>query len=249
MYENGVGKGYKILSNYLQERNIDNFKQHPDINYAIEHDNEAMTKYAVLWFDLILKNHNIEFKEIIRLIELNDSTGNPKKVFINKQLPLCNPNSIKYIYIGLLNIKYILNNHIEINNFIEIGGGYGGQCLILLELFRLYNIKINKYILIDLPEVVKFQKKYLLRHKKEENCIFLSFNDFYNYNFEKENYFFSCYCFGEISNDIRKIYYDNLFSCIHKGFIVWNINPIDLPRKYFSFEEYPQTGNNKFIYF
>ncbi len=44
MYQNNKGKGYKILSNYLQERSIDNFKQHPNINYAIEHDNEAMKK-------------------------------------------------------------------------------------------------------------------------------------------------------------------------------------------------------------
>jgi hypothetical protein len=34
--------------------------------------------------------------------------GNPKKYYMNEDIGECDPNSIKYVYFGLLNIQQIL---------------------------------------------------------------------------------------------------------------------------------------------
>ena len=129
-------------------------------------------------------------------------------------------NTIKYIYFGLLNIKYIMDNKLEDFDFIEIGGGYGGQCIILLELFKILNIKLNKYILIDLDNIIEFQKKYISLFDNSK-CIFLEYNSYVNYNFSNNSYLFSCYCFNEVNEEVRINYYDNLFPFINKGLFIW----------------------------
>lgn len=245
MYKNPKGKGYQILSDFMKDASVDDFKQHDNMTYAVEHINPMMIEYAKIWYSLIREKYDLPLDEIIKLIELNDKHGNPKKYFIHDDLVVCSPNSIKYIYFGLMTIKHMRGK--EMNNFIEIGGGYGGQCLILLELFKFYNIDINKYVLIDLREVVEFQEKYLSLHNIEDRCIFRKFPDMDDLG--SDNFLFSCYCFGEISLELREIYYHDLFPIVKNGFIVWNCSEIDLPIEYVSLEEFPQTGNNYFVYF
>ena len=78
---------------------------------------------------------------LINLINLNDSMGNPTVYKIHNTIPKCSPNTLKYIYFGLLNIKHIQTNNLNNFEFIEIGGGYGGQCIILLKLFEHFKNK------------------------------------------------------------------------------------------------------------
>ena len=102
-----------------------------------------------------------------------------------------------YIYFGLLNVIYIQKNNIQNFDFIEIGGGYGGQCVILLELFKHFNIVINKYLLIDLSDVVTFQLKYINKLIPNNNCEGLTFFDetsLDNYKFSENSYLFSSNC-------------------------------------------------------
>ena len=120
----------------------------------------------------------------------------------------------------------------EILKLIEIGGGYGGQCLILLNLFDKFNISISKYILIDLENVVKFQEKYMTLHKLNNRCVFLSYPNYTNYSFGKNNYLFSCYSFNEVLPKVRKHYYTNLFPFLINGSFIWPTNNIDLPLEY-----------------
>jgi hypothetical protein len=214
------GQGYLKINNYFYNCNINNFKQHPDLNYAIEHNNQYMFNSSKIWYNSIKKLNLISNEQIIDLIKLNDNIGNPKKEDIHNELPLCNSNTIKYIYFGLLNIKYIIDNNLEHFDFIEIGGGYGGQCIILLELFKILNIKINNYILIDLDNILKFQKKYTSLFDNSK-CIFLEYNSYVSYDFTNNSYLFSCYCFNEVNEEIRKNYYDNLFPFIKKGLFIW----------------------------
>ena len=214
------GQGYLKINNYFYNCDINNFKQHADLNYAIEHNNLGMLNASKKWYKQIKEFNLINDEEIINLINLNDNIGNPKKEFIHNDIPLCNSNTIKYIYFGLLNIKYIIDNKIENFDFIEIGGGYGGQCIILLELFKILNIKINNYILIDLDNMIKFQEKYVSLFDNSK-CIFLEYNSYQNYKFSNNSYLFSCYCFNEVNEEVRENYYKNLFKFINKGIFIW----------------------------
>lgn len=129
-------------------------------------------------------------------------------------------------------IKHIQTLKIDNFNFIEIGGGYGGQCIILLKLFDIFNINVKKYILIDLENVVKFQEKYIGSHGLTDKCNFLSFGSYSDYSFENNGYIFSCYSFNEVNPSIRDNYYKNIFPFIKHGSFIWPTKNIDLPIKY-----------------
>jgi len=194
----------------------------------------------------------IDNKFINYLISLNDSLGKPVTYLIHNDINNCSPNTLKYIYFGLLNIIYIQKNNIQNFHFIEIGGGYGGQCIILLELFKHFNINIHKYILIDLPDVVSFQLKYINTLISPNNCEIIQFyneQSLDNYNFKEDSYIFSSYSLSELQNNIKKIYYDKLFSYIRYGFFVWNTQEINLPKKYkFIINDNEIVDVGKFVY-
>ena len=239
---------YYNYYNYLENCNIYSFKQNDNLQYMTEHLGENMLNFAKEWYNKIKELNMIDNDILIKLLNLNDRIGNPLKYDIYGIL--CSPNSLKYVYFGLLNIKHILNKKLNNFNFIEIGGGYGGQCIILLELFKEFNIAFDKYILIDLYSVNNFQKKYVEINNSDDKCIFVPYENYKNYLFESNNYLFSSYSLSEISNDIRIDYYNNILKYIVAGFIVWNNNIIDFPLNSNIEDEVPQTSfNNKFLYF
>ena len=246
------GQGYKKFSNFLKNTTINNFKINKNFNYMTEHIGKSQIRYGKLWYKKILEINLLNKEQLIYLIKLNDKFGNSKLELINNNLIKCSPNTLKYIYFGLLNIIYIKNNNLTNFNFIEIGGGYGGQCIILQKLFNIFNIKIKKYILIDLPTVVEFQKKYITTNNLHHNVEFLNNIEYQNYNFNNISYLFSSYSLSEIIPKYRKEYYKYILKNTHSGFIVWNNKKIDLPKQsnINIIREDPLTGsNNKFIYY
>jgi hypothetical protein len=239
---------YYNYYNYLENCDIYSFKQNDNIQYMTEHLGENFLNFGKEWHNKIKELNMIDDNILIKLLNLNDKIGNPLKYDIYNIL--CSPNSLKYVYFGLLNIKHILNKNLNNFNIIEIGGGYGGQCIILLELLKKFNININKYILIDLDSVNKFQKKYIEINGFYDKCIFVPYEEYKNYLFDYNNYLFSSYSLSEISDNIRIDYYNNILKYIISGFIVWNNNIIDFPLNYIIEDEIPQTSsNNKFLYF
>ena len=225
---------YKIFVDYLKSADVYNFKKSDKFNFIVEHIDDNQIIYGKDMYNTIKQLNMISLETINNLIKKNDMYGNPVKFFINDEIDSCSPNSIKYIYFGLLNIRHILKNNLTNFNIIEIGGGYGGQCIILLELLKLFNIQINKYILIDLDEVVTFQKKYINLHNLEDYCEFLSFEDYKEYTFKNNNYLFSSYSLAVLMPNIKNNYYNNLFKYVSNGLIIWNndIKKIDVPKEY-----------------
>ena len=95
---------------------------------------------------------------MIYLIETNDRYGNPYKVFVAEEIPKTSSNTLKYIYFALLKVDHIYKNNIKFKNILEIGGGFGGQCLITQLIFDMLNITYDKYILIDLPNLAALRR-------------------------------------------------------------------------------------------
>ena len=242
------GGAYTNFYNYMKNCDIIDFKQHPYLTYMTEHLGDRQIMFANLWLKEIYNLNMISEEDLTHLINVNDKYGNPKKYQIAHLY--CSPNTIKYIYFGLLNIKTILQKNIENFNFIEIGGGYGGQCIILQELFKKFNISVEKYILIDLDAIVDFQKKYIDNHIQNNNCVFISCLHYAEHSFSEENFLFSSYSLAELDAEIRDDYYKKLLPHVQNGFIVWNNIIFDFPLCSVSIPETPQTAVcNKFIYF
>ena len=121
---------------------------------------------------------------------------------------------------------------------LEIGAGYGGLCK---EMHALPYGLIKDYYILDLPEVVEFQKVYL--------------KDVPNLHFgvpDEIDFLISCYCIGELKPSDKTEYIQKYVSKAKRGFIIWNpaFAPdnigLEMIRYYHPFlvvkEENPKTG-------
>lgn len=278
----GTKECYDNYQNYckniIQSDNkslFNNFKVHKNFQYMLEHDNLYM--FASSWLNLIdnlivklnanLFINNIIDKEkhIIQLIKCNEKYGNSIQNFKYNNLN-CNANTIKYIYMSLLLLDFIINskNFIENKkiNIIEIGGGYGGMCLIFSEIINIlqsnnipnltndtnihyknFNYEIS-YSLIDIDYVIDLQKKYINLYLSDKNhnsnikYNFYNFNNLDNFiteaNADAKYILFSSYSLSEIMSENRNIYYNKLFRYINNGLIFWNTPNIDLDKNNFN---------------
>jgi hypothetical protein len=213
---------YKNYTNLIssEENILDFFKSHPTYNGILEHVNERQgleyyeyIKKSKIWID-----GKIDTKIIYEIVKENDKLGNPHK--FEYDFGKCSPTSLRYIYHAILILEEIKS---EKNiNIVEVGGGYGGLCLILERLSKFYDLKIDKYLIVDLPDVLMLQKKYLDRFELNFEVEFHSAELFGSTIVENNLYLVSNYCLGEIGEELVSQYHTKLFPKVYRGFMTWN---------------------------
>jgi hypothetical protein len=145
-------KSYReIVQKFLDDDALfDKFRAHSiDYNIILEHVSAAQGK---AYDEFITKEYPdlIEFTDGFRL---NESVGSPAKHEF-KTFGLMSATTLRYI--KMLGDIRRLCNYDKCRNIIEIGGGYGGLC----RLWHQFKMPVS-YMIADLPEVMKLQKKYL----------------------------------------------------------------------------------------
>jgi putative sugar O-methyltransferase len=163
-------------------------------------------------------HNNPDLLNLLDKFLLNDKYGSPNKhtYFIppeNKEL-ICSPTTLQYISI-LGDLKKIYNdlNNIDI---IEIGGGYGGQCKIIFDLF-----KPKSYTIIDIKEPCLLIKKYLAMFNIFPKVIDAEeFSD--NPEVLKSNLVISNFAFSEVFRPQQDIYIDCILNYSQCGYMVCN---------------------------
>ena len=197
-----------------------------------------------------MTKHNIDITLIEKTIKLNELYGNSFKdcTFLNIK---CSANTIKYIYMAMLLLDYLILKNINNIDFVEIGGGYGGFAVITYTVLKHMNIKLNKYILIDLDDVIDLQKLYVTTIINDNIFEFINFNDIDNININN-GFIFSSYSLSEMPVQCRQNYYNTVFNNITNGIFFWNTLVIDINTDIYKLEksvEHPRTGpNNNIIY-
>jgi len=181
----------------------------------------------------------------------NDSIGNPITYDFKNEIDNYNvkiilnnynisPTTLRYISTGIDMIEYIIHNNLNNLDIVEIGGGYGGQCKILFDLIKNYNIKINSYSIIDLPSISTFQKKYLSLLNYNDNIIYQNFNNIIHKNYDL---CISNYAIGEFEYDVQIFYINNVLKYSKYYYIIWNTE--NIPNYLIDskiLEEIPKTG-------
>ncbi len=166
---------------------------------------------------------DINFSVINDFCNINDSYGNPKKErFIkNKNILICSPTSLRYIYHALTILKYYHNT--ECKNIVEVGCGYGGLCLAINYFMKYFETQINNYHIIDLPEPLNLIEHYLNKHNSHIKVnVNYHNNSTYGINIEdSELFFISNYCYTEVDNVHNREYTIKLISKVDNGFITW----------------------------
>lgn len=184
------------------------FKRDPAYNAILEH---VSCDQGLEYFRLI--NGNKKLMSFMNDFRGNDVHGSPRKMSING-IGLISPTTIRYIKV--LNDLINQLGSLDDLNIVEIGGGYGGQCLILSKMF-----KFNSYTIIDLTEPLQLAKKYL-NVNKIKNVNFIDFCDLDNQSIDNFDFLISNYAFTECNRNIQDMYFEKVIAKAKKGYITAN---------------------------
>lgn len=197
------------LRDYLEAcktADIKNFKRDPRLTKIFEH---ASIEQGSAYLSLILK----QTPELFKYNFTNDLYGNPYLYEYILEGGYFSPSTLQYI--GVLSNLVTKFGSLDGMRIVEIGGGYGGQCRTVLDVF-----KPNEYRIIDLYEVTRLQAAYL-SDANNSDCIRL------DYKIPDNNYglFISNYALSEIPNN--EAYIDLARRCTH-GYITCNTDMVKL---------------------
>jgi len=241
---------YYKFSSFLQNisinNNISTFKNNKACTYMLEH---VSYEQGLEYLTLIKKHSSFNEEDIKNYCIINDKIGEGNKY--NYKFIITSPSNFRYIFYSYLILNYL--NSIKNNNptICEVGGGYGGLCLAVNFFSAKYNINIDSYNIIDLPNVSELQKKYI---SMNNSLLKINYYSSLNYGSEIESnnlFLISNYCFSELSNENQHNYITQLFPKVSNGFMAWNFIPVyNFGFKHYVEDEYPKTGDfNKYVYF
>lgn len=195
------------------------FKRSADYNAILEH---VTRKQGTEYWDLI-KKEGQELRTYFPKFQKNDTWGSPFK--FNYDGFEFSPTTLRYIKV-LLDLKEIFG---DLNDWdiIEIGGGYGGQCKIMADVFS-----YSSYVIADLEVVLPLIRKYLKRLDVENfSCLTQSqIPDKKQYDLLVSNYAFS-----ECVKKIQDEYITKIFHSAKRGYITYNYDG----------ESHPSTPYNR----
>lgn len=220
---------YEQYLNYISA-NIDKvemsdfpFKRNDSYSYMLEHVTQELGRQ---YLDFIEKEFkNIPETNIEEFVKINDKFGSPQfchyKLHSGKDLTT-SPTTLRYIYHALLILKHYQETA-STKSMVEVGCGYGGLFLAICYFANCLNITIDKYYLIDFPQIGQLIDKYL---KQQDQVVTIPYeiHDCFDYGIgihDTNLFFISNYCFTEISEDKRQLYVAKLLNKTKHGFIIW----------------------------
>jgi len=187
------------------------FKQNRDYKEILEH-----TSYetGLMYLESIKSNSRIY--QNLSLFTQNDKFGG-SETFKYSGIGNFSPSTLRYIKV-LKDLIEKFKTYQDIN-IVEIGGGYGGQCLIL-QLFE----KPKNYEIFDLHEPLLLTKKYL-EQNNINNIKYTTLNNLISKSPLQEikpDLIISNYAFSEIDKKIQKQYLDFIILKAKRGYITYN---------------------------
>jgi hypothetical protein len=189
------------------ETHFNNFKRNPEYNGILEHVSEF---YGFLYLEEIEKKFP-NYLEYIEEFKKNDVFGNPIK-YQYPSVGEISPSTLRYIKV--LSDLFTLFGSLDNKKIIEIGGGYGGQALVINKMF-----KVSEYTLIDLDEALDLSSKYLRANNIDHNLLRIE-------DLEKSEYDFdlviSNYAYSEVNRTMQDTYYEKIIRRSKNGYFTYN---------------------------
>ena len=188
------------------------FKQIPGYRQILEH---ASYEQGKLYLDCIVDDYGEEDAiEMCRDAMVNDLYGGsqPMSFYVGDEILSITPSTLRYVKVWT---DLIDNFELSKMNVCEIGGGYGGQCLVANELSG-----FSSWDIVDLKEANKLQERYISNHDIE-NVRFLSLE---NIDEVKSEYdlVISNYAFSECNKQIQDIYVNKIIKNSKHGYMTMN---------------------------
>lgn len=214
---------------------FNNFKTFDQYTQILEHTSvEFGYDYLKI---LIEKFENKNTLDILKKSCINDILGGTRIYSYNIGDQAINISPSTLYYTKIWSDIITLFGKTEKLNIIEIGGGYGGQCLVANNFTG-----FNSWSIYDLPEVCNLQKKYLNKHNVKNVSFYespLSGEELLNFN--NHDLLISNFSFSEVNREIQEQYLKLIKSC-KNGYMIMNYG-WNLPNLY-SVDELKQVINN-----
>jgi hypothetical protein len=153
----------------------------------------------------------------------NDKCGDPILKDFSK-LGKISANTLRYV-MTLAFLRKHFSTKLDNMTFVEIGGGYGGLCKVISCV-----VDFKSYTLIDLPSVVRLQRKYLeiLGFDKDDPDTpvrVVYFYDSENIDVDKEyDICISEYCISEFDIPGQEFYIDNVIGKSKNAYLLINFH-------------------------
>jgi putative sugar O-methyltransferase len=193
------------------EESFSIFKQDSRYKEILEHTDY---RTGLLYLEEIKKNTKIF--ESINNFSANDRLGNPE-VFIFPEIGLFSPSTLRYVKVLADLVKKFKD--LSDLKITEIGGGYGGQCLIIHQ-----HAIPKSYRIYDLPEPLLLTEKYLKKNNVEKTklCILEKPIGLPQSSCLESDLLISNYAFSEINCRIQKTYLEKVIMTSKKGYMTMN---------------------------
>lgn len=251
--------GNVCLEAIEKEEVFDTFKQNWCFGYMLEQFHPGSEYFGHVFSNALVNRYKNYLNKLPwDNYKLNDSIGGPKmeerrifEEFVKLDDYNFSHTTLRYIFTSLEILDHLKSKYGAIPDkldIVEIGGGYGGQCKILIDtLNKLSPETIYTYTIIDLPNPSKLQRKYLDRLKVEN--VICSTSDNYEKN-KKYDLCISMYSIGEIPLEKQDEYVKEIVINSESLYMIWNVSPIHslIEKEVKVYKEYPEfTSTNKVV--
>ena len=200
----------------------------------------------------IIRSEGKEFLKYFDKFMQNDGVGNP--VRYRYDIGKASPTTLRYVKV----LVDLVNRFGSLDglHIVEIGGGYGGQCKIISDVYQ-----FKSYTIFDLEEVLQLTEKYLARMQLD-NVFYKALHD--AEPSDSYDLIISNCAFSECRKSIQDEYIDRVLLNSKRGYMTCNFDretedpnkPYD--KKYLVkrmserhdpviLEEVPKTGYMNFI--
>lgn len=217
---------YNPLINLGKSHDITDFRD----NQALKAFVENVTKKLAMEYIPYIDTENPLLEKILDNLDTFGKVSKEEFIINNKTYSL-SPTTIRYLgYAGMM--KELLKKSTKV---IEIGGGYGGQAQVILNLYP----NINSYQIVDLEDVKKLQKDYLINTLPISLFSKVSFANTCDKSYDL---LIANYSLAEFSAPIVQEYMKYLRASKY-GFIIWNTTNA-IPIEITSLKNFTKTLND-----
>jgi putative sugar O-methyltransferase len=185
------------------------FKQSPVYQQILEHTSEEQGRQYLA----ICTEQTPEFLNMFEKFAVNDLVGGANVIQFSERCRL-SPSTLRYAKVAS-DLQCIFGESLQGGHIAEIGVGYGGQRLILDQLYR-----FRSYDMFDLPPVLGLVSKYLESHLLQSSYQTKTLN---THNGEKAyDLVISNYAFSELPAVVQRMYVEKVLKNSARGYLTMN---------------------------
>lgn len=197
---------------------FDNFKQSPVYQEILEHTSEEQGRQYLE----IIASQSPSFLGMMDRFAVNDLIGGASVVNFSEDCKV-SPSTLRYVKVAS-DLKALFGDSIDDGHIAEIGVGYGGQRLILDQVYR-----FRSYDMFDLPPVLALVSKYLESHLLSSCYATKTLNT--HDGAKRYDLVISNYAFSELPAAVQRLYVDKVLSKADRGYMTMNSG---LPESFYS---------------